>query len=82
MLLRITRWPLLNMMLLGIATRAYFSLYHLLAVSFSPQLAQIVTDVLVARMFPSVAFVGLAVIFLLVDILFIPSDRWQSEPAT
>jgi hypothetical protein len=81
MLLRITRWPLVNIMLLGIAVRGYFSLYHLLAVTFAPQLAQGVTDTFVARMFPSAAFAGLAVIFLLVDILFIPADRWVSEPA-
>jgi hypothetical protein len=79
MLLRITRWPLLNIMLLGIAVRGYFSLYHLLAVSFAPQLRQVVTDAFVTRMFPSAAFAGLAVIFLLVDILFIPADRWVSE---
>ncbi len=78
MLLRITRWPLVNVMLLGIAVRGYFSLYHLLAVSFAPQLAQAVTDSFVARMFPSAAFVGLAVLFLLVDIIFIPGDRWVS----
>jgi hypothetical protein len=79
MLLRITRWPLLNIMVLGIAVRGYFSLYHFLAVSFAPQLAQAVTDSFVARMFPSAVFIGLAVIFLLVDILFIPADRWVSE---
>jgi hypothetical protein len=39
-----------------------------------------VTDPFVARMFPIAAFAGLAVIFLLVDILFIPGDRWVSEP--
>ena len=33
-----------------------------------------------SRMFPSAAFIGLAVIFLLVDILFIPADRWVNEP--
>ena len=80
MLLRITRWPLVNIMLLGFAVRGYFSLYHLLAVSFRPQLVQVVTDSFVARMFPSAAFIGLAVIFLLVDILFIPGDRWVNEP--
>jgi hypothetical protein len=80
MLLRITRWPLVNIMLLGFAVRGYFSLYHLLAVSFAPQLARVVTDSFVARMFPSAAFIGLAVIFLLVDILFIPGDRWVNEP--
>jgi len=82
MLLRITRWPLVNVMLLGIAVRGWFSLYHLLAVSFAPQLAHVVTDSLVARMFPSAAFVGLAVLFLLVDILFIPGDRWVSGRAS
>ncbi len=79
MLLRLTRWPLVNVMLLGIAVRGWFSLYHLLAVTFEPQLAQVVTDRFVARMFPSAAFVALAVLFLLVDILFIPGDRWVSE---
>jgi hypothetical protein len=79
MLLRITRWPLVNIMLLAIAVRGYFSLYHLLAVSFAPQLAQVVADAFVARMFPSVIFAGVAVLFLLVDILFIPGDRWVSE---
>ena len=67
--------------LLGLAVRGYFSLYHLMAVSFAPQLAQVVTDRLVARMFPSVAFAGLAVLLLLIDILFIPGDRWVNEPA-
>jgi len=81
MLLRLTRWPLVNIMLLGLAVRGYFSLYHLMAVSFAPQLAQVVTDRLVARMFPSVAFAGLAVLLLLIDILFIPGDRWVNEPA-
>ncbi|MGO9308609.1 MAG: hypothetical protein ACLQDL_06255 [Spirochaetia bacterium] len=81
MLLRITRWPLLNIMVLGIAVRGYFSLYHFLAVSFAPQLAQAVTDSFVVRMFPPAVFICLGVIFLLMDILFIPADRWVSEPA-
>jgi hypothetical protein len=80
MLLRLTRWPLVNVMLLGIAVRGWFSLYHLLAGSFAPQLARVVTDSFVARMFPAAAFAALAVLFLLVDILFIPADRWASEP--
>jgi hypothetical protein len=79
-LLRITRWPLVNVMLLAFAVRGYFSLYHLLAVSFRPQLEQVVTDSFVARMFPSAAFIGLGVIFLLIDILFIPGERWVNEP--
>lgn len=82
MLLRITRWPLVNVMLLGIAVRGWFSLYHLLAVTFAPQLTKAVTDAFVTRMFPSAVFIGLAVLFLLVDILFIPGDRWVREHAS
>jgi hypothetical protein len=82
MLLRITRWPLVNLMLLGIAVRGYFSLYHLLAVSFAPQLARAATDSFVARMFPSGVFIGLAVLFVLVDIIFIPGERWASGHAS
>jgi hypothetical protein len=33
-------------------------------------------------MFPSAAFIGLAVLFLLVDIIFIPGDRWVGGHAS
>jgi hypothetical protein len=67
-------------MVLGLAVRGYFSLYHLLAVSFAPQLAQVMSDRFVARMFPSLTFAALAVLLVLVDILFIPGGRWANEP--
>ncbi len=82
MLLRITRWPLVNVMLLVIAVRGYFSLYHLLAVSIAPQIAAVVTDRLAARLFPSAAMAALGVLLLLLDILFIPGDRWTREGTT
>ena len=81
MLLRLTRWPLINVMLLGIALRGWFSLYHFLAVSIAPQVARAVTDSFVARMAPSGAFIALGVLFLLVDILFLPGDRMSAESA-
>ena len=77
--LRLTRWPLANIMLLVIAVRGYFSLYHLLAVSLAPQIAQLVTDRLLAQMFPAVALAALGVVLLLVDIIYIPADRWLKE---
>ena len=77
-LLRLTRWPLANAISLVIAVRGYFSLYHLLAVQLAPQLRQAFSDDLVARLSPSAAFGVLAVLLLLVDILFIPADRWSS----
>lgn len=79
MLLRITRWPLLNIMILLIAVRGYFSLYHFLGVTLAPRIAGVVSDALAARLVPSAAFVVIGIILLLVDIIFIPADRWTAE---
>ena len=80
-LLRLTRWPLANIMLLVIAVRGYFSLYHLLATTIAPQVAAAVTDPFLVRLFPSAALAALGVILILVDILFIPADRWTKTEA-
>jgi hypothetical protein len=78
-LLRLTRWPLANIVLLIIAVRGYFSLYHLLAIDLAPRIALLVSDPLVSRMFPSAIMAGVGVLLLLVDIIFIPADRWKRE---
>jgi len=78
-LLRLTRWPLANIMLLMAAVRGYFLLYHVLATRLEPAVAGAVSDPLLARLFPSASFVVLGVLLLLVDILFIPADRWSGE---
>ena len=75
-LLRITRWPLANIMVLMCAVRGYFSLYHLLATRVTQNVAAVVTDPLLVRMFPSAAFLGLGLLLLIIDILFVPADRW------
>ncbi|HEY9593824.1 MAG TPA: hypothetical protein VHE79_05060 [Spirochaetia bacterium] len=79
MLLRVTRWPLLNIMILLIATRGYFALYHLLGVTLAPRIAAVIPDALAARLAPSAAFVVIGIVLLLVDIIFIPGDRWTAE---
>ncbi len=76
-LLRLSRWPLLNVLLLVLAVRAYAALWHLLSVSAAPRVARLVTDPLLARMFPPAVMAALGVLLLLVDILFIPADRWK-----
>ncbi len=78
-LLRLTRWPLANIMLLVIAVRGYFSLYHFLATTAAPQVAAAVADPFFVRLFPSAALAALGVVLVLVDILFIPADRWTAR---
>jgi hypothetical protein len=77
-LLRLTRWPLANGILLIIAVRGYFSLYHLLAVSLAPQIGKVIPDSPLARLSAPAAFVVIGVLLLLVDVLFIPADRWSN----
>lgn len=79
MLLRLTRWPLINLALLGIAVRGWFWLYHYLAVSAVPALSRAVADSFVVRMAPTGAFLAIGVLFLLVDIIFLPGGRAASE---
>jgi hypothetical protein len=78
-LLRVTRWPLFNVLLLVLAVRAYLLLYHVLAVDFAPTIGRVVSDPLLTVLAPSAAFIILGVLLLLIDILFIPSDRWTTE---
>jgi len=49
------------------------------AVDLAPTVARIASDPLLARLAPSAAFVVLGVLLLLVDILFVPPDRWTVE---
>jgi hypothetical protein len=78
-LLRLTRWPLANIMLLMVAVRGYFLLYHVLATRLAPAVSGAVTDPLLVRLFPSASFIVLGIILLLVDILFIPANRWVED---
>jgi hypothetical protein len=78
-LLRVTRWPLCNALLLVLAVRAYLLLYHAIAVDLAPAIGRVVADPLLARLAPSAAFVVLGVLLLLADILFVPADRSSAE---
>jgi hypothetical protein len=81
-ILRFTRWPLINVLFLIIAIRGYFLLYHFLAVDLRPQIAGALADPLVARIFPSAVFVVLGILFLMIDILFLPADRREEEASS
>ena len=78
-LLRATRWPLLNVLLLVLAVRGSVLLYHALATDLAPTVARVVADPLAVRLAPSAAFIVLGVLALLADVLFVPADRWTAE---
>lgn len=74
-IMRFTRWPLVNALLLISAVRVYFLLYHFLSVTAGPEIGKGLADPIVARLFPSIAFIVLGVLFLIIDIIFIPTHR-------
>ncbi|HSV93281.1 MAG TPA: hypothetical protein VLH81_09395, partial [Desulfobacterales bacterium] len=78
-LLRATRWPLFNVLLLVLAVRACLLLYRVLAVDLAPTVARVIADPLLALLAPSAAFLVLGVLALLADILFVRADRWAAE---
>lgn len=80
-ILRVTRWPMINVILLAVVLRAIILFYHFLSTTLRPEVAKVITDPLVVRLFPSIALGIIGVIFLLVDILFIPADRYRQVEA-
>jgi hypothetical protein len=80
-ILRFTRWPLVNALFLITAVRAYFLLYHFLSITVGPAIGKGVTDPLIVKLFPSIAFMILGVLFLIVDIVFIPNNRMNEGKA-
>ncbi len=80
-ILRITRWPMINVIILAVALRAVILFYHFLSTTLRPEVAKVITDPLVVRLFPSITLGVIGVIFLLVDILFIPADRYRQVEA-
>ncbi len=76
---RITRWPLVNALILIAAVRCYFLLYHFLSVTVAPEISKGLTDPLIARLFPSIAFIVLGVLMLVIDIIFVPVRRPGEE---
>jgi hypothetical protein len=79
--LRLTRWPLANLLLYVLAVRGSFLLFRLLREGLGARIAAVFTDPLLVRLFPYGVFVAIGLLLLLVDLLFVPADRLREEAA-
>gem|GEM_PF-2696886 len=77
--MRITRWPLFNLLFSFLASRAYFSLYSFLAGPVSLQIAKYMGKSEIAGSMPAYVMILIGILLLLIDILFVPFDRWKRE---
>ncbi len=78
-LMRISRWPLFNFLLVLSVIRGISFLYSSLRTGSINVLETLVSEGLFSRILPSLLFLALGVLLLLIDILFVPYDFWTKE---
>jgi hypothetical protein len=82
-LLRMTRWPLLSMVLLGLLWRGALALLRLLGEQVRPALASLIPGLVdggaVARNLPALLLLVAAVLFFALDLVFVTFDFWKRE---
>lgn len=78
-LMRISRWPLFNFLLVLSVIRGISFLYSSLRTGSINVLETLVSEGLFSRILPSLLFLALGVLLSLIDILFVPYDFWTKE---
>ncbi len=78
-LMRISRWPLFNFLLVLSVIRGISFLYSSLRKGSINVLETLVSEGLFSRILPSLLFLALGVLLSLIDIIFVPYDFWTKE---
>jgi hypothetical protein len=80
-LLRMTRWPLFGIVLLGVLWRFALAGLRLAGEGLRPALGTLlpVSAGFVARNSPAILLLAVALLALVVDIVFVPFDHWRRE---
>jgi hypothetical protein len=81
MFFRISRWPLANVLLAFLVLRGYLFLFGWLREEVAGELARLAGMPRLVSSLPEAALLTLGVVFLLVDLLFLPFERSHGEPA-
>jgi hypothetical protein len=77
--MRISRWPLFNIVLVLFLVRGVLFLYSAMRKGYFGSLQDLVPQGLFERILPSLVFLGLGILMFLADIIFIPYDYWQRK---
>jgi len=81
MFFRVTRWPLANVLLAFLVLRCWLFLFRWLREGVAGELAKLAGAPRLASYLPEAALLALGALLLLVDLLFLPYDRWRGEQA-
>jgi hypothetical protein len=78
---RIGRWPLFNVAIGLLVLRGYLYLVRLLGRDLVGKLGEVFPNPAVLRLLPALVLLVLGALFLLVDVLFVPRERWEGDRA-
>jgi hypothetical protein len=78
---RISRWPLLNVAIALLVLRGYLYLIRLLSGDMIVELEKVFHNPTIVGVLPALILIVLGVLFLFVDVLFVPRDRWRRDNA-
>ncbi len=78
-IVRMSRWPVLNILLLFFVWRGAFFVQRLFVGELGAEVARIVDSPVIALLLPSLSLAVPAVAFLIVDLAFVPWDFWKRE---
>ncbi len=77
--MRITRWPLFNFFVVMFMTIGAILLYNFLKNQIVMEFFSDISDSFFLRLLPCFSLIIIAVLFLLIDIIFIPFNFWNKE---
>ena len=78
-LMRISRWPLLNFMIGLLILRGIFSLFRFLKTEIILELTKVLVDSPLIDFLPAMIFLFLGLVLLLIDLVFVDYNFWQRE---
>ncbi len=77
--MRITRWPLFNILLSFLVLRGVFYFYRFLRFVVANEIAGIIGVPDLKTYLPTYVMFGVGILIFLFDFLFVPFDRWKRE---
>jgi hypothetical protein len=78
---RISRWPLLNVAVALFVLRGYLYLARLLGHDMVVELGKVFRNPAILSYLPALVLLILGAVFFLIDVLFVPGERWRREGA-
>jgi hypothetical protein len=78
-LMRISKWPLLNFMIGLLILRGIFSLFRFLKTEIILELKKVLVDSPLIDSLPAMIFLFLGLVLLLIDLVFVDYNFWQRE---